>query len=99
MREFWRASFVCLLIALAVSVVIACSHRYSLVAPPAPTSGGTRETQVLYQVVVYRIDHWTGRVALIQPGYTSEGVMGVQIYDSMEFISSPTSTPNPPPEQ
>jgi hypothetical protein len=87
MRDFWRASAVCLLIALAVSVVIACSHRYSLVAPPAPTSGSELEGE-LYQVVVYRIDHWTGRVALIRPDLTP-GHMGVQIHDHMRF--------NPPP--
>jgi hypothetical protein len=94
MRDFWPASFVCLFIALAISVVIACSHRYSLVA-----SGSTAG-----QGVVYRIDHWTGRVALIRPDFVpdsefdpndpnAEGFRGVKIYDGVRFVPSPTSTP------
>ena len=95
MRDFWRASFVCLLIALAVSVVIACSHRYSLVA-----SGST-----VGQGVVYRVDHWTGSVALIRPDFDldvdpddpyAEPIMGVKIYDRVRFVPSPPSTPVPP---
>jgi hypothetical protein len=83
MRDFWRASFVCLFIALAVSVVIACSHRYSLVAPPPSDSEGPG---VFYVGVVYRIDHWTGRVALIRPDRTEEGIVGVKIYDRMRSV-------------
>ena len=94
MRDFWRVSVVCLLIALAVSVVIACSHRYSMVA-----SGSTAG-----QGVVYRIDHWTGRVALIRPDLVpdseldpddpnAEGIRGVKIYDRVRFVQPPTSTP------
>jgi len=73
MRDFWRASLVCLLIALAVSVVIACSHRYSLL--------------VASNLIVYRIDHWTGRVALIRPDIDAEGNrIGVEIHDRMRFV-------------
>ena len=87
MRDFWRASFVCLLIALAVSVVIACSHRYSLVAPPP--SDSTEIPGVFYTAAVYRIDHWTGRVALIRPDRTDEeGLVGVKIYDRMRVVPS-----------
>ena len=94
MRDFWRASFVCLLIALAVSVVIACSHRYSLIANPINEFRGD----------VYRIDHWTGRVAYIHLDFVpdseldpndpnAEGIRGVKIYDRMRFVPSPSSTP------
>lgn len=74
MRDFWRASVVCLLIALAVSVVVACSHRYSLIATGSTIEHGT----------VYRIDHWTGRVACVLPDVDAQGnPVGVKICDRM----------------
>ena len=74
MRDFWRASVVCFLIALAVSVVIACSHRYSLM--------------VVNDVMVFRIDHWTGRIARVLPDVDAEGnpVGGAVIYDRVRYV-------------
>ncbi|HEX4964605.1 MAG TPA: hypothetical protein VF173_27575 [Thermoanaerobaculia bacterium] len=80
MRDFWRASFVCLLIALAVSVVIACSHRYSLVV-------------VNNDPMLFRIDHWTGRIARVLPDVDAQGnPVGVEIYDHVRFPLPPAAT-------
>ena len=86
MRDFWRAALTGLLIALVVSVVIACSRRFSLVGADG--------------VVAYRIDHWTGRVALVVPDRGKGGPFGVVIYDRIRVQRGGQDSelpPTPPP--
>jgi hypothetical protein len=66
MREFWRTALIALFVACLLSVAIACPRRYSLV----PAKG-----------FMIRIDHWTGRVALILPEEN-----GIVVYDRMRVV-------------